>query len=119
MVQVEWGSGRHLGKNHVTLEDGELERMNDIADKVRVYIERARNACIIKTKNGKGLKRNNLISSLQYLINNIHKNHPLRSLTLFHEFSVHRLVAFGHFLHISDDKQKNNMKKRLTTNLVS
>jgi hypothetical protein len=38
MVQVEWGSGRHLGKDHVTLEDGELARMNDVAGKVKVYI---------------------------------------------------------------------------------
>lgn len=38
MVQVEWGSGRRLGKDHVTLEDGELVRMNDVADKVKLEI---------------------------------------------------------------------------------
>lgn len=111
MVQVEWGSGRHLGKDHVTLEGNRLVSMNDVDGKVKVFIERVRNACI--TKNKERLIRENLVSSLQDLMDDIHKTHPLRSLKLFHEFSVQRLVAFGHFLHISDNKQKNKMRKRL------
>lgn len=114
MVQVEWGSGCRLGKDYVTLEDGEMTSMNEVAQEVETYIKHARDACI--SKDGKRLKRTNLISSLQKLINDIHKTHPLRSSTLFHEFTIHRLVAFGHFLHVSNKKQKNNMRGRLTKN---
>ena len=112
MVQVEWGSGRRLGEGYVTLENGEMTSMNEVAQEVEAYIKYARDACI--TKDGKRLIRTNLISSLQNLINDIHKTHPLRSSTLFHEFTIHRLIAFSHFLHVSNKKQKNNMKKRLT-----
>ena len=112
MVQVEWGSGRRLGEGYVTLEDGEMTSMNEVAQEVEAYIKHARDACI--TKDGKRLIRTNLISSLQNLINDIHKTHSLRSSTLFHEFTIHRLIAFGHFLHVSNKKQKNNMRKRLT-----
>jgi len=112
MVQLEWGSGSHLGKGHVTLEYGELVCMNDVASKIKEYIKRARSACV--NENGEELIRTNLISSLQNLMDNIYRTHPLRSLTLFHEYSVQRLVGFGHFLHISDKKQKSNMKEKLT-----
>ena len=117
MVQVEWGSGLHSEKGYVTLEDGKLECMDDVADKVEGYINRARNACINKTKDGEKLIKTNLINILQSLINDIHKTHPLRSSKVFHEFSVRRLIAFGHFLHTSDKKQKNKMKRRLTNKM--
>ena len=89
-----------------------MTSMNEVAQEVETYIKHARDACI--TKNGKKLIRTNLISSLQNLINDIHKTHPLRSLTLFHEFTIHRLVTFGHFLHVSNKKQKSSMRERLT-----
>ena len=115
MVKVEWGRGRHSKNDYVTRENGELILINYVASKnVDAFVERVRNACIEETKEGKILRTENLISSLQDLMNDICRTHPLRSATLFHEFLIHSLISFCHFLHISDRKQKKDMRKRLT-----